>query len=111
MQFDLDLLVGRLQGKAKQDKAKQDKAKQVKAKQDKAKQGKARQSNEKKKKGGKMVCYWFFVGFCRGQTQEAATLLFIGGPAYIWRRLNANQIEWNGKINQRQLANNNTGSK
>lgn len=98
MQFDLDLLVGRLQGKAKQ----------VKAQQDKAKQGKAKQ---RKKKREKMVCYWFFVGFCRGQTQEAATLLFIGGLAYIWRRLNANQIEWNGKINQRQLANNNTGSK
>lgn len=39
MQFDLDLLVGRLQGKAKQVKAKQDKAKQGKAKQRKKKRG------------------------------------------------------------------------
>ena len=42
MQFDLDLLVGHLQGKAKQGKAKQ---------------GKARQSKATKKKGEKMVCY------------------------------------------------------
>ena len=99
MQFDLDLLVGRLQGKAKQDKAKQDKAKQVKAKQDKAKQGKARQSNEKKKKGGKNGLLLIFRGLLPWpNTRGGYIAIHRWAGLYLASiKCESNRMEWENK--------------